>query len=47
LTALRGHLDAAKPHLTALLGDLDTMWPSASMRLEHMLGHESGAREQG
>jgi transposase-like protein len=45
LAALRGHLDAAKQHLTALLSDVDAMGRHLDT-LEHLLGCESDAREQ-
>jgi len=45
VTALRGHLDGAKQHLTALLGDVDVMGRQLD-ELEHMLGHKSDARTQ-
>jgi hypothetical protein len=45
VTALRGHLDAAKLRLTALLGDVDAIGRHLDA-LEHLLGCESDAREQ-
>jgi hypothetical protein len=45
VTALRGHLDGAKQHLKALLGDVDAMGRQLD-ELEHMLGHKSDARTQ-
>jgi transposase-like protein len=46
VTALRSHFDAAKLHLTALLGDVDAMGRHLDV-LEHMLGRESAPRGQG
>jgi transposase-like protein len=43
LTALRGHLNAAKQHLTALLSDVDAMGQHLD-ELEHLLGRESDGR---
>ena len=45
VAALRGHLDSAKQHLTALLGDVNAMSERLDA-LEHLLGCESNAREQ-
>jgi transposase-like protein len=45
MTALRGHLDAAKQHLTALLDDVRAMSERIEA-LECMLGRESDARAQ-
>jgi transposase-like protein len=45
VTALRAHLDSAKQHLKALLGDVDVMSQHLDA-LEHLLGRESDAREQ-
>ena len=46
LTALRGHLNGAKQHLTALMGDVDTMGRQLDA-LEHLLGRENDAPGQG
>ena len=46
VTALRAHLDSAKQHLKALLGDVDVMSQRLD-ELEHLLGRESDARGQG
>ena len=43
VTALRGHLDGVKQHLTALLGDVDAMGRQLDA-LEHLLGRENEAR---
>jgi transposase-like protein len=43
LTALRGHLNGAKQHVTALMGDIDAMARHLDV-LEHLLGRESDAR---
>ena len=43
VVALRGHLDSAKQHLTALLGDVNAMSERLDA-LEHMLGRESDAQ---
>jgi hypothetical protein len=43
VTALRGHLDSAKQHLTALLGDVDSMGRQLDA-LEYLLGRENEAR---
>jgi transposase-like protein len=45
LTALRGHLNAAKQHLTELLDDVKDISQHLDA-LEHMLGRESDAHEQ-
>jgi hypothetical protein len=45
VAALRGYLDSAKQHLTALLGDVDAIGRHLDA-LEHLLGCESDAREQ-
>jgi hypothetical protein len=46
VTALRGHLDGAKQHLTALVGDVNAMGRQLDA-LEHLLGHEKDAPGQG
>jgi hypothetical protein len=45
VTALRGHLDSAKQHLKALIGDVDAMGQRID-ELEYLLGHETDARGQ-
>jgi hypothetical protein len=45
VTALRGHLDAAKLRLTALLSDVDAMSQHLDA-LEHLLGRERDAPGQ-
>ena len=45
VAALRGHLNAAKLRLTALLSDVDAMGRHLD-ELEHLLGRESDAHEQ-
>jgi hypothetical protein len=44
VAALRGHLNGAKQHLKALIGDVDAMSQRLDA-LEHMLGRESDVRE--
>jgi transposase-like protein len=46
VTALRGHLDSAKQYFTALMGEVDAMSRHLDV-LEHLLGRENDAREQG
>ena len=46
LTALRGHLNGAKQHLAALLGEVDSMSQRVD-DLEHLLGRENDASWQG
>ena len=46
VTALRSHLDSAKLHLTALLGDVKAMGRQLDA-LEHLLGRENDAPGQG
>jgi hypothetical protein len=46
VTALRGHLDGAKQHLRALMGDIDAMDRQLDV-LKYMLGRKSDAPGQG